>query len=88
MSLRGSSCPSALGNPSVWEINLLELLHQVAVKRYSRLSGEIRWALNTDEICGLVELSYYLFQEWHPTGPLDAWNHTARLLGTPELPDD
>jgi len=38
-------------------------------------------------VCSLVELAFYLFEEWQPQCPLDAWNRTARLLGIPELPD-
>jgi hypothetical protein len=88
MSLAAGPYPSATGAHSATENNLLELLDQAEVKSYSFLSGELRWGLTADEICGVVELAFYLFQEWHPTDPLDAWNHTARLLGLPLLPDD
>jgi hypothetical protein len=72
---------------SVWEANLLKLLDQAGVKFYSERDGTVRWALDADDVCTVVELAFYLFEEWRPQSPLEAWNRTARLLGIPALPD-
>jgi hypothetical protein len=88
MSSPASPCPLVTGVRSATENNLLALLDHASVKNYSYLTGETRWGLNADEVCTLVEMAFCLFQEWHPTSPLDAWNYTARLLGIPELLDD
>ena len=78
----------AMTTRSAMEANLLKLLDQAGVMTYSLPSGEVRWALNADDVCTVVETAFYLFREWQPTSPLDAWNHTARLLGVPVLPED
>ncbi len=91
MASRGGARSRATGsepNLSVDEGNLLLFLDQVAVKLCDQEDGKVRWALDADDVCSVVELAFYLFREWQPHSSLDAWNRTARLLGVPVLVED
>jgi putative transposase len=72
-------------NLSVAEINLLLFLDGVDVKSYSRATGKLRWALDAEDVCSMVELAFDLFRQWQPHSPMDAFNCTAQLLGVPML---
>ncbi len=48
---------------SVPELNLLELLDSAGVT-FHRPDGSVRWALNAEEVCELLELAVDLFADW------------------------
>jgi hypothetical protein len=87
MSSHAGDGSSATVPRNVWEANLLRLLDQVGVKYYGMLSGEVRWALNADEMCSLVELAGLLHVRGvaaaKPAGGLEPHRAAAGHSGAP-----
>ena len=58
-----SESDSAVVTLSVPEMNLLELLDSAGCT-LTGYDGAVRWALNAEEVCELLELAVDLFAEW------------------------
>lgn len=47
----------------------------------------MRWALDAEDVCELLELAVDLIAEWDAKTPVDAWTRTASLLGVTTEPE-
>jgi hypothetical protein len=65
---------------SVAEVNLLLLLDTAGHKLYMR-DGSVRWALDADDVCDLLELACELLAEWGGELPSGVRARAACLLG-------
>lgn len=68
---------------SVPELNLLELLATASVTWLDCRTGKVRWALDAEDVCSLVELAVDLLDQWEIKTSAGAWTQAARLLGVP-----
>ena len=62
-----SESDAAVAKLSIPEVNLLLLLDTASVT-LTRPDGAVRWALDTEDVCDLLELAVELVAEWGPTG--------------------
>jgi hypothetical protein len=63
---------------SIPEINLLLLLDGAGTTLHGR-DGSLRWALDAEDVCDLLELAVDLIREWGSTG-LAVHQRAASLL--------
>ena len=65
------------------EVNLLLLLDTAGVT-LTRPDGSVRWALDADDVCDLLQLAVELFADWcgPTTNAATVRERAASLLGT------
>jgi hypothetical protein len=78
-----SESDSAVVRLSVPEINLLLLLDSAGTTLHGR-DGSLRWALNAEDVCDLLELAVDLLADWGSSsiGAAAVRARAASLLGT------
>jgi hypothetical protein len=81
---QAASIPDPL---SVCELNLFLLLDRCGTAR-STLDGRLRWLLDVNDLCELIELAANLLTCWSITTPAEAWKRAAALLGVEEPADE
>ncbi len=78
-----SESDAAVAKLTIREGNLLVLLDSAGVIM-TRPDGSVRWGLNAEDVCELLELGFELISEWNAKTPAEVWTRAAVLLGVPE----